>query len=143
MRRTITIVLSVLVVTLVFGLVLTHRLIQSWHVEASEAALPATSGKGLVLQFTDKPVPLPAFAATDVSGTPLDRAGWTGKVVLVNFWATWCGPCRAEIPMLVALQRRYPEQLVVVGLSIDTRPVSEVKAFAAQYRRELSGRRSG
>lgn len=93
----------------------------------------ASSGKGLTLQFSDKPIAMPAVALTDVSGHPIDKASWTGKVVLVNFWATWCGPCREEIPALVALQERYKDRMVILGLSIDTRPPAEVAAFAQQY----------
>jgi cytochrome c biogenesis protein CcmG/thiol:disulfide interchange protein DsbE len=69
---------------------------------------------------------------TDVNtGKPIDQSQWRGKVVLVNFWATWCGPCRMEIPDLIKLQDKYRDKLVIVGLSIDEGPVDAVKAFAA------------
>jgi len=77
---------------------------------------------------------MPALALTDVSGRPIVKASWAGKVVLVNFWATWCGPCREEIPALVELQNRYKDRLIILGLSIDTRPAAEVATFAQQYR---------
>src|SRR6185295_19631940 len=60
---------------------------------------------------------------------PLALSAWAGKVVLVNFWATWCGPSREEIPALMALQQYYGDRLVIVGLSVDTRPAADVKAF--------------
>ena len=53
-------------------------------------------------------------------------------LAVVDFWATWCGPCRAEIPDLVALQQAYPDDLVVLGLSVDD-PVEKLKPYAAQY----------
>jgi thiol-disulfide isomerase/thioredoxin len=137
MRRTLLIVSSVLAVTAVFGVVLTKRLVSTSRTDraqAENASAPLASGQGVVLQFSDKPVPLPAMTLTDVSGRAIDPASWAGKVVLVNFWATWCGPCREEIPTLVALQRHYADQLVILGLSIDTRPAAEVKQFADQYR---------
>ena len=58
-------------------------------------------------------------------------ADWRGKVVIVNFWATWCGPCRAEIPALVALQAKYHDRLFVLGISEDDGPIEMVKQFAA------------
>ena len=78
-----------------------------------------SSGDGVVVRFSDKPIAVPAFALTDLDGKPVRPSDWRGKVVLVNFWATWCGPCREEIPALMALQDRYADQLLVVGLSID------------------------
>ena len=136
MRRTLLIVGSVVLATGLFGIVLTKRLISTARPGAAPAADVSTtmaSGQGITLQFSDKPVALPAMSLTDVSGQAIDPARWAGKVLLVNFWATWCGPCREEIPSLVALQQHYGQQLVILGLSIDTRPAAEVKAFADQY----------
>jgi thiol-disulfide isomerase/thioredoxin len=97
----------------------------------ASAVLPAdSSGKGVTVTFSDKPVPLPPFAIKDLDGNPVSTDAWQGKVVLVNFWATWCGPCRAEIPELVALASRYPDRLEIVGLSIDEQPPATVKTFA-------------
>src|SRR4030095_1586803 len=56
------------------------------------------------------------------------------KVVIVNFWATWCPPCRAEIPDLVALQEKYRDALQIVGVSEDEAPPEQVKRFAAEHR---------
>ena len=86
------------------------------------------------LKFSDKPVAVPAFSLVALDGKTLSPADWQGKVVLINFWATWCGPCREEIPVLIALQERYRDSLIVVGLSIDERPPSEVKTFVDQHR---------
>ena len=97
---------------------------------------PAVSGgapAALRIQFSDKPVAVPAFTVAALDGSTINSADWRGKVVLVNFWATWCGPCRQEIPDLVALQARYRDALLIVGLSIDERPPAEVKQFADQH----------
>jgi len=85
------------------------------------------------IRFSDKPLALPAFSVKDFDGATLTPQSLEGKVVLLNFWATWCGPCRAEIPMLVALQDRYRDHLVVVGLSIDEGPPDAVRQFARQH----------
>ena len=59
------------------------------------------------------------FTLKDMNGVDVKLASFKGKVILFNFWATWCGPCRVEIPYLIELQRQYPDDLVVLGVSID------------------------
>jgi thiol-disulfide isomerase/thioredoxin len=74
--------------------------------------------------------PAPGFTLVDTAGRPVHLAGLRGKVVLVNFWASWCPPCRAEAPHLEALSRAYRRRgLVILGLSID-RDRQAAAAFA-------------
>lgn len=63
--------------------------------------------------------PAPDFKLTDTEGRPITLTGASGKVVLLNFFASWCGPCREEIPDLIALQTKYKGRLQVIGLLID------------------------
>ena len=77
-----------------------------------------------------KPAPL-QFTMKDMNGVDVKLASFKGKVILLNFWATWCGPCRAEIPSLVELQRQYGDQLVVLGVSIDD-PLNKLKPYATE-----------
>lgn len=78
-----------------------------------------------------KPAPLD-FTLRDVDGRPVNLAELRGKVILLNFWATWCGPCKIEIPWFVEFQRRYRDDgLVVLGLSVDDTP-EQMRPFAAQ-----------
>lgn len=70
----------------------------------------------------DQPV-APDFSLTDLSGRKLDLVSFRGKVVLLNFWATWCGPCRTEIPLFIRLQNEYRNRgLQIVGISLDDDP---------------------
>ena len=67
-------------------------------------------------------LPAPTLAGRSFSGEAFDLGGLRGKVVVLNFWASWCGPCRSEMPLLDALQRDYRERgVVVLGLSADDR----------------------
>jgi thiol-disulfide isomerase/thioredoxin len=91
-----------------------------------------SSGRGVAVRLSDRPVTLPRLDLVDLEGRPISNESLRGKVVLVNFWATWCGPCREEIPMLALLQDHYRDRLVILGLSIDERPPAEVGAFATE-----------
>jgi thiol-disulfide isomerase/thioredoxin len=77
--------------------------------------------------------PATDFTLPSLDGTKVTLSAFRGKVVLLNFWATWCGPCKAEIPGFVELQQQYKDDLVVVGLSVDD-PADKAKAFADQYK---------
>jgi thiol-disulfide isomerase/thioredoxin len=67
-----------------------------------------------------KPFPAPAWTLQDVDGKPVSSSQLQGKVVVLDFWATWCGPCRSEIPGYVELQKKYGDAgLAIVGVSLD------------------------
>jgi thiol-disulfide isomerase/thioredoxin len=98
-----------------------------------QAENPPAWTDGATVSLYRDPVTLADFKVTDLEGKTLTSADLKGKVVFMNFWATWCPPCRAEIPDLVALQQKYKDQIVVVGISEDEIAPDQVKAFAAQY----------
>jgi thiol-disulfide isomerase/thioredoxin len=72
------------------------------------------------------------FTLKDMNGVDVHLASFKGKVILLNFWATWCGPCKAEIPSLVELQDEYADDLVVLGLSVDD-TAEKLLPYAAEY----------
>ena len=85
------------------------------------------------IRLVAEPSPLPALSMEDLDGRIFTFDDLRGKVVLVNFWATWCGPCRAEIPDLIKLQARYADHLQIIGVSADEGPIQGVEAFATEF----------
>jgi thiol-disulfide isomerase/thioredoxin len=93
---------------------------------------PATQKHTVSAQRKDYPL-APEFSLSDLNGRRIDLASQKGKVVLLDFWATWCGPCRIEIPGFVKLQERYRDQgLVVIGVSLDD-SVEPVREFYREF----------
>ncbi len=74
------------------------------------------------------------FAVKDMQGKDVNLADFKGRPLLVNFWATWCGPCKHEIPIFVELMDKYREDdFTVLGISTDD-SADDLKPFAAQYK---------
>jgi thiol-disulfide isomerase/thioredoxin len=101
---------------------------------APAAADAAAGGEAMTLRFFRNPAAAPSFTARDLDGREISSASLRGKVVLINFWATWCPPCRAEIPDLIALQDKYRDQLQVIGISEDESGPDVVRRFVADHR---------
>ncbi|MBZ5702489.1 MAG: TlpA family protein disulfide reductase [Acidobacteriia bacterium] len=88
---------------------------------------------GPVIRFVRNPDPAPPFALKDLDGKPLALEALRGKVVLLNFWATWCKPCRAEVPDLIELQAKYAGKLQIVGLTVDDDAIEGVQKFVQEF----------
>ena len=79
--------------------------------------------------------PAPRYVATTLAGDSASTAALTGKVVLLNIWATWCAPCRQEIPFLESVYKKHAaDGLEIVGVSVDARGQdAEIREFAKEF----------
>jgi thiol-disulfide isomerase/thioredoxin len=112
--------IKILCLTLRFSLV-SALAIALLSVKASSQQLP-------VIRFVKDPDLAPDFKAKDLNGKDITLEAYKGKVVLLNFWATWCGPCRAEIPSLIELQTKYQDQMQILGMDVDDEDDTQVRA---------------
>ncbi len=85
---------------------------------------------GLLLALVSAWAQADGFKLTDTTGKTHTLAGYKGKWVLVNYWATWCPPCLEEIPDLIALHENKANNLVVIGIALDYRNAKQVTDFA-------------
>jgi peroxiredoxin len=79
--------------------------------------------------------PAPNFSLKDADGNAVNLTDYRGKVVLVNFWATWCGPCEAEIPWFIEFEKKYKDQgFAVLGVSMDDDGWKSVRPYVASHK---------
>jgi thiol-disulfide isomerase/thioredoxin len=95
-------------------------------------AKPAIDSTSAVIRFVKDPEMAPPLQVHDILGKAVSKDDWGGKVVLVNFWATWCPPCREEIPELIELKKQYGDRLQIIGISEDEDGPAKVLKFAQQ-----------
>jgi peroxiredoxin len=113
------------------------------HVAAASAALafllascsrPSSLPTG-DLKSQGQRKPAPNFSLKDSDGNAVNLADYRGKVVLVNFWATWCGPCEAEIPWFIEFEKKYKDQgFAVLGVSMDDDGWKSVRPYIASHK---------
>ncbi len=99
-------------------------------VELAKKLAPFAHGEVAAVNVAKSPLKVPDLAFQDASGKPLTLAHWRGRTVLLNLWATWCVPCRKEMPALDALEQRLGgPKFEVVAVNIDTRDADKPKAW--------------
>ena len=104
-----------------------------WPGDTPSAASTASRPAGEFCDAQSQPAPLD-HVVKDINGQDVRLASYKGQVIFLNFWATWCGPCKIEIPHFVNLQAKYKDRGVTfLGLSVDD-TVEQLKPFAEQYK---------
>jgi peroxiredoxin len=97
------------------------------------AAEPSPTADAFICPASARPANL-SFTLKDLNGRDVHLADYAGRVILLDFWATWCGPCKIEIPWFVDLQARYGQEgLQVLGVSVDDTP-DKLKPYAAEHK---------
>ena len=88
------------------------------------------------------PTDAPTVTLKDVNGNDVTLAQYKGKVVLVNFWATWCEPCKVEIPWMIEFQQKYsPRGFTILGVSMDEEGKKAIEPFLAKERFDVNGQK--
>jgi thiol-disulfide isomerase/thioredoxin len=129
-------ILSVLLIVSAIALIVVGRQSQEVVDIGESRQQVATAGSYQDVQIA---VPAPEFSFADVETGEEDRlANYNGKVVILNFWATWCAPCLDEIPDLNRLQREYPDDLAIISIS-DEEP-ELLKSFESQLALDTESR---
>ena len=99
-------------------------------VELAKNLAPFARGEVAAVNVAKSPLKVPALAFQDAAGAPLTLEHWRGRTVLLNLWATWCVPCRKEMPALDALEQRLGgPRFEVVAINIDTRDAGKPKEW--------------
>jgi len=125
------IVLIIFTVTMLIGITIWADRATRLSTKASVVAHPAADAAGK---------PAPEITLKDLNGKDFTLADYKGKVVLVNFWATWCDPCRVEIPWLIDMQAKYGAKgFTVIGVAMDDEGQSVVAPFVAKERFDVNG----
>ena len=106
----------------------------SIHLVRRERASAQTNARNAkVIRFAKDPETAPPFLLRDLNGKIVSIADGKGKVMILNFWATWCPPCREEIPEFVKLQAAYKDKLLIVGASEDDDGPQKVQQFTQRF----------
>lgn len=113
--------LLIIIVTLCAVIILPHALAQILSADVT------------TIRLLRNPEALPEFTLKTVDGKTVSSGEWRGKVVLVNFWATWCPPCLDEIPYLIKLQSKYGDHLQIIGFSLDSGSPESVNASIRRF----------
>jgi thiol-disulfide isomerase/thioredoxin len=137
MKKTLLIVATVLV--LIAATIFADRATRVKAKNGGDVAMKVDSPAGDAGKAGE---PAPDLTLKDLNGNDVSLSDFKGKVVLVNFWATWCDPCRAEIPWLIELQHKYADKgFVILGIALDDEGKKVVAPFVAKERFDVNGQK--
>lgn len=111
---------NLLITTLI---VITTAALLGCDIGHKEGSFASTSNSGKAAEF----------ALKSVDGKTVKLSDYKGKIVILDFWATWCPPCRKGIPDLISIQKEFKKDVVVIGISVDTQTKKDVPGFVANY----------
>ena len=124
-KKIITVAL-VLISVLIAGIIVFEQDASAKSNQPLQSSSNATSENSTKLKAPD-------FTLTDMEGNNVSLSDYKGNVIIINFWATWCGTCKFEIPDLIDLYKKYDGDVVVLGISLDYDGPTVVPPFANQY----------
>ena len=104
---------------LIIGFAVISFVITAFDYESGLNILKTHSYSAISFKYSEDGEKAPDFELSTLDGELIKLSDYVGKIVLLDFWATWCGPCRMAIPELVELQNEYGDDLVIIGISLD------------------------
>ena len=130
--RSSKLIVPIAAILLGFGTLAFYQITRSSRMPSADSSVAATQAS-MGVTTENQAHPAPAFAMKDVDGKIVHLSDFRGKIVVLNFWATWCPPCRKEIPDFMELQKQYGAGVQFIGVALDEEGLAAVKPYLAAH----------